>query len=162
MSETLPSEEGALTAVVHRKLAVNLFNSTWDLIDKEARSIVEDDAMINGAHTSLYHWSQIGGPEQLTVGYWQVSHVYTLLQHGPLALHYANLCLDICTTHNLGEWRLAFAHEAIARAYAALNDAENCSRLRTKAIEAGAAISAQGERDHFLSELAKGPWYGIA
>lgn len=161
MSEVQHSEEEPITDKVHRTLAVSLFNSTWDLIDKEVRSSAEDDTMINGAHASLYHWSKVGGPQHLAVGHWQVSHVYTLLRHGQSALYHASRCLDICNTHNIADWRLAFAYEAMARAYAALNDSESCWRYRAKATEAGTAIAALGDCDHFQSELAKGPWFAI-
>lgn len=154
------SAEEQINDRIHRLLAIRLFNATWELIDTNERSVEENDAMISGAHASLYHWSQVGGPEQLTVGHWQVAHVYTLLRQGQSALYHATRCLEICAANGIGDWRLAFAYEAVARAYAANGSPESCRDYHTKAVEAGVQISATGEREHFLSELAKEPWYG--
>src|SRR5207247_1862113 len=62
----------------HRKMAAELFNSTWDLIAKKSRTKDEDDRMIHMAYASRYHWSVVGGPKEATMGEWQISHVYAL------------------------------------------------------------------------------------
>src|SRR6266480_3265651 len=48
---------------LHRKMAAELFNSTWRLIAKKRRTKDEDDRMIHMAHASRYHWSVVGGTE---------------------------------------------------------------------------------------------------
>src|SRR5207247_1686951 len=48
----------------HRRMAVQLFNSTWDLMAKKRRTKDEDDRMIHMAHASRYHWSVVGGPKE--------------------------------------------------------------------------------------------------
>jgi hypothetical protein len=48
-----PSEEA------HKKFAVGLFNSTWNLLDKKDRTKAEDDKMIHSAHASRFHWGEI-------------------------------------------------------------------------------------------------------
>jgi hypothetical protein len=151
----------AIDAALHRKLAVDLFNATWDLIDKAERTAEEDATMIHTAHASLYHWSQAGDASNRCVGEWQVAHVYTILQHGQAALYHAQRCLDLTTAHNLVDWQVAFAYEALARAYASSGDAEQCRLHRARAAELGAAIEKDGERRHFETELAKEPWFGI-
>ena len=40
----------------HKQFADDLFNQTWNLIDKQDRSPAETDRMINAAHASRYHW----------------------------------------------------------------------------------------------------------
>jgi hypothetical protein len=148
-----------IDAAVHRKLAVDLFNETWDLIDRLERTEEEEATMIHKAHASLYHWSQVGNASNLSVGEWQIAHVYTILRHGAAALYHAQRCVSMATANNLVDWQLAFAYEALARAYAALGDAGECGRHRARAIELGAAIAKEGERSHFQTELAKGPWF---
>lgn len=39
----------------HKKMAVELFNATWDLMDKKDRTKEDNDAMIHSAHASRYH-----------------------------------------------------------------------------------------------------------
>jgi hypothetical protein len=150
-----------IDAAVHRKLAVDLFNQTWDLIDKSERTAEEDATMIHTAHASLYHWSKVGTVSNLSVGEWQVAHVYTILRHGQAALYHAQRCVDLTTENTLVDWQVAFAYEALARAYAAQGNAEACKNHRTHAAELGTIIEKEGERRHFETELAKEPWFGV-
>ena len=64
---------------LHKQFAVDLFNATWDLLEKPARTKEEDDEMIHSAHASRYHWGKVGEPVNLARGEWQVARVYTLL-----------------------------------------------------------------------------------
>src|SRR5436853_3399633 len=80
----------------HRKTAARLFNATWDLILKKRRSVEEVDAMIGMAHASRYHWSVVGGPEELAIGEWQISRVYAALDRPEPSLFHAQRCLEIC------------------------------------------------------------------
>jgi hypothetical protein len=43
-----------------RQMAVNLFNYTWELLDKPKRSQEENDTMIHAAHASRFHWGKVG------------------------------------------------------------------------------------------------------
>lgn len=159
------SQEPALepiTPLQERKLAITIFNATWDLIDQETRSQEEIDAMICSAHASLYHWGQVGDAGNLSIGHWQVAHVYTILRHGDEALYHAQRCFDITTAAGLGDWRLAFAYEALARASASAGDIARCRAFREQAARAGAEITEPGERAHFETELARGPWFEAA
>jgi hypothetical protein len=157
----MPSSPPVIDPAFHRKLAVALFNETWDLIDQAERTAEEDATMIHKAHASLYHWSQVGDASNLCVGEWQIAHVYTILRHGHSALYHAQRCLELATTNNLLDWQRAFAYEALARAHAALGNAQECRQHRARATELGAAIQKEGERDHFQTELAKEPWFGV-
>lgn len=40
---------------LHRQLGIDLFNHTWELLDKPNRTRDEDDAMIHAAHASRFH-----------------------------------------------------------------------------------------------------------
>ena len=56
-----------------RRLAVDLFNETWSLLDADGRTHAQDERMIHAAHASRFHWEQAGGAEQLVVGDWQIA-----------------------------------------------------------------------------------------
>ena len=43
-----------------RALAMQLYNTTWDLIDKPERTRDEDDELLHRAHASRYHWGEVG------------------------------------------------------------------------------------------------------
>jgi hypothetical protein len=139
---------------IHRKLAVDLFNMTWDLMEKSDRSQAETDRMIHAAHASRYHWEVIGQPVNLARGEWQVSRVYAILQRAEPCLYHAKRCLQITLEHDLKDFDLAFAYEAMARAYSLAGEKTEKDKYLALAKEAGQAIKEKGDRDYFMAELA--------
>jgi len=115
---------------MHEKLAKVCFNKTWELLEKEDRNAEEDIEMIHTVHASRYHWGVLvaneqGTPLNLQRGEWQIARVYTVLEREEPALYHAKLCLKITQNNNIGDFDLAFAHEALARASALAGDKEN-------------------------------------
>jgi Flp pilus assembly protein TadD len=100
----------------HCYFAAHCFNLTWELMDKPERTLEENERMLWLTHASLWHWTQRTdcSPSNLSIGYWQVSRVYTLLNRAEDALRYANQCVEI--TPGDDPFLMAYAHEAIARA----------------------------------------------
>jgi DNA-binding transcriptional MerR regulator len=141
------------TDVPHRDLAAALFNATWQLMEKEDRTPDEDALMIHRAHASLYHWLQVGRPENAARGEWQVSRVYTVLRRGEPALYHARRVLDICQRHGIGDWDLAFAYEALARAYAVAGERVEARRWLEQARLASTDIAEDDNREAVLSDL---------
>lgn len=105
----------------HQKLASQLFNQTWDLIDKTDRTKAEDALMIHKAHASMYHWMQDGTPLHFQRGEWMVSHVYALLGMSESALYHGKRCLELTIENRIDDFDLTFAYEAIARAYSIID-----------------------------------------
>jgi DNA-binding transcriptional MerR regulator len=105
-----------------RKLAAELFNGVWALMETEDRTPVQDDRMLHMAHASRYHWEQVGTPANLARGEWLCSRVYAVLGRAEPSLHHARRVLETCEEHGIGDWDLAFAHEALARGYAVAGD----------------------------------------
>jgi hypothetical protein len=138
---------------IHRKLAIDCFNGTWDLIEKTDRTPEENASMIHMAHASRFHWGQIGIPLNLARGDWQISRVYAILGQGKNSLNYAKSSLHICKDYGIGDFDLAFAYEAAARAFATLGDAEMKEQHLALAQEAGETIVKDEDRRYFLSEL---------
>jgi hypothetical protein len=141
----------------HKKLGVDLFNGTWALMDKANRTPDEDALMIHMAHASAYHWLQVGAPENFARSHWLCSRMYTVLGRSEPALYHAKLVLDICARNDIGDWDLAFAYEALARAYAVAGNSAESSRWLTKARAASADITGDEDRDLLLSDLATIP-----
>jgi len=138
---------------VHKKLAIETFNKTWDLLDKTNRSEAENIEMIHTAHASRYHWGQVGTPLEFQRGEWQIARVYASLGMGDAALFHAETALKTCQEKGIGDFDLAFAYEAIARAYSILkNNAEKEKHLAL-AKEAGEKIDDGGNKEYFYSEL---------
>lgn len=141
----------------HGKFAVELFNLVWDLLDKGVRTPGEDDRMLHAAHASRYHWGEIGTPLEFQRGEWQISRVYSVLKSPEGAIRHARRCLEICQENGIGDFDLAFAFEALARAHAVASDPGGSHRYLQLAEEAGAGIEESGNRDYFMSELKTVP-----
>jgi hypothetical protein len=137
----------------HKKFAVELFNLTWSLLDKKDRTSQEADKMIHAAHASRFHWGEIGKPVHFERGEWQISRVYSVLNRPEPALYHAQRCLEICTENNIGDFDIAFAYEAMARAYAVAKKKSECKKYMQLAKEAAKQIEKKGDRDYFLSQL---------
>lgn len=117
----------ATSEVDHRQLGVDLYNYTWTLLEKEDRTRDDDDEMLSATHASAYHWSCAAesGPQNAARSQWQISRVNAVLGRGDAALYHAERCLELCTENGIGDWDLAAAYEAVARAHkVAGNDAE--------------------------------------
>ncbi|NDI36278.1 hypothetical protein [Chengkuizengella sediminis] len=137
----------------HKKCAVNLFNQVWDLLQKDSRNTMEDDTMIHAAHASRYHWGIIGKEENLARGEWQISRVYSVLKKSERAIYHAQRCLDICLENQIGDWDLAFAYEALARAYKVTNDIEKTNKYLKLANEAGENIQDPRDKEVLIKDL---------
>ena len=137
----------------HRKFAINLFNLTWSLLGKKERTQEEDDKMVHAAHASRFHWGEIGTPLEFERGEWQISRVYSVLGRGGPALYHARRCLEICKEDNIGDFDIAFAYEAMARAYAVSGAKVECEKYIQLAKEAGEQIKKKEDRKYFFSEL---------
>ena len=138
----------------HRKFAVDLFNLVWDLLDKEDRTQGENDRMLHAAHGSRFHWGEIGTPLEFERGEWQISRVYSVLNRPEAAIYHAQRCLGICQANGIGDFDLAFAYEALARAYAIVGDADKSRGYIEMSEGAGAQIEDKGNREYFISELS--------
>jgi len=113
----------------HRRLGIDLFNHTWQFLEKPELTAEEDEAMIHAAYASRYT-----GAEP--------------------AVHHARKCLEWCERGGVEDWDIAFAHEALARAYKLAGNAADAERYKRLAREAGDAIADPGDREHFGEDWA--------
>jgi DNA-binding transcriptional MerR regulator len=152
---TAQSAPGTGTITNERMLAAQLFNETWRLMEQEERTLADDDRMIHMAHASRYHWGQVptATPANFARGEWQISRVYTVLKRPEPAIHHARRVLEICEENKIGDWDLAFAYEALARAHAIAGDAEQARAFTDQALAAADDIAEDGERDIVLADL---------
>jgi hypothetical protein len=150
--EPLPSDEQ------RRRLAADLFNAVWTLLEKPSRTAEEDDAMVHAAHASRHHWGEVGTAVNLARGEWQVSRVYATLGRSEPALHHARRCLAYLERAGDAEdWDLPFAYEALARAHALAGDSGESERFERLPRDAAEAIAGREDRDLLLAALATLP-----
>jgi DNA-binding transcriptional MerR regulator len=152
---TASSAPGTGSVTDTRLLAAQLFNETWRLLELEGRSRDDDDRMIHTAHASRCHWGQVPGvtPAHLARGEWQISRVYAVLGRPEPALHHARRVLDLCQENGIGDWDLAFAYEALARARAVAGDTAQARRYTDQALAAAKDIAEDNERELVLADL---------
>lgn len=146
-------EETPLSPAEQRKLAVSLFNYVWTLLEKPQRTREEHDAMIHAAHASRWHWGVVGTPVNFARGEWQISRVYAVLGRGEAALVHALRCLEICRENDIGDFDLAYAYEALARAWAVLGSAEETRRHLALALEAAEHIQEADDKELLLKDV---------
>ena len=137
-------------SVDHRQLGVDLFNEVWRLM----KSREDDDRMMHAAHASRFHWGEAPEckPENLARGEWQVSRVYSVVGLAEPALRHAFRCLDICEANGIGDWDVAYAYEAVARAYKTAGKDPEAQAY--KQLAGQVAVAEQDDREQLERDLA--------
>jgi hypothetical protein len=96
---------------------------------------------------SLWHWTQRADctDQNLSIGYWQLSRVYSLLGQAENARRFGDACLK--HSRDLTPFFLGYAHEALARAAMIAADK---SLLDAHAAAARTLAASVAERDDRL------------
>jgi DNA-binding transcriptional MerR regulator len=149
-----------LDKTTQRQLGVDLYNSTWTLIEKADRTAAETDEMIHRAHASRWHWARVGEPVNLARGEWLCSRVYATLGRGEPALWHARRCVEIdesLPADAREAWDLPSAYEAMARASFAAGDPASGALWKAKAAAALEEIADPDDREQIAQDLAMLP-----
>ena len=143
----------------HRRLGVDLYNATWELLEREHRSPEDDDAMLARAYASLHHWSLVPGVRDANLGrgHWLVSRVHSVLGLADAAARHAARYVAIADHGDVDDWDLAAAFEASARAAAVAGDQDAAARFEARAREALADVTDAEDRAVVESDLATLP-----
>ena len=155
----MPARPTAISAEaeLQRKLAVELFNYTWTLIEKADRTPEETERMLNASHASRFFWGEVGESVNFARGEWQLARVYAVADLPTESIRHAEACLALCEEHGIGDFDLAVAYEALARAYAVAGDRDQASRYETLAREAAERIEDDDDRELVLGDLSTLP-----
>jgi hypothetical protein len=145
----------------HKHFALALNQVVWGLLEKTNRTIDDNDLMMQAAYASCYHWREMGTAVNQQRGQWLISHVFSVLGRGEPALYHARKCIDITNTAHLTGFDLAYAFEALARAYAVVGEKSECDKNMMLAEKAGEQIEDKDDRTWFFKDLLKEPWYGM-
>ncbi|MDH4214830.1 MAG: hypothetical protein OEV85_13010 [Candidatus Thorarchaeota archaeon] len=139
----------------HKKMAITTNNGIWPTLDKEKPSKEELEEALHMAHTSLYHWSKIGQPINIARAEYMVSRVYSAFSWAEPALHHARRCLKITEETGIGDFDLAFAYEAMTRAYLAAGVKKECKKYQLLTQKAINAMKGEEDRKICQTELDK-------
>ena len=154
---TVPGATSEIDPTTRRKLAADLFNHVWTLLETENRTPEQDDEMLHAAHASRYHWGEIGEPVNLARGEWQCSRVYAVLGRAEPALWHARRCLAISEANGIADFDIAAAYEAMARAHLAAGDLAEVAAWKARAVAALDGISDPDDREIVEGDLATLP-----
>lgn len=154
---------------LHRKFGVEGNNETWRLLAEGGpggdASQQDKARFLYRAFSSAYHWmeSESATPINWARGEHLIARAAVAVGEGELALKHAQLCLELCQANSDAseDWDFAFAEEAIARAHALLGDSERATAHHGRAAGLGATIADDDDREVFLEELAREPWFGL-
>jgi hypothetical protein len=149
------AKETSLEAASHRQLAIELFNRTWELIDKETRTDEEDAEMLTAAFASRYHWREIGEPKNFSVSDWQVSRVAAVLGLTDLAEGYGRRALEVAASAELDSFYLGYGHEALARAARLAGNRDEARHHLERANELLEQVEDSSARELLAADLAE-------
>lgn len=148
---------------VHRSLAIEANNSTWDILGRPVAELSVDDLeeMTRRAYAAAYHWQRAEGtgPANAARADWLLAKVWLARGDGPIAHHHAQRCLTVCESEQLVDFDLAYAHEAMARALACTGDLAAAAEHRRIAV--AVPIAEADDREIVEADLAAGPWFGL-
>ena len=132
------------TAAAHRWFAIETNNAVWAWLEAlpTASTASPADPILHAAHASYFHWSQIGTVINQARAASLVANVHATLGSSSLATAFANECFELLDQagDDATDWDLAFAHDSLARAYAASGRADAADQ-HARARAAGDAIA---------------------
>ncbi len=111
--------------------------------------------MLSAAFAQRYHWYQVGEPRSWAIADWQVSRVAAVLGYADLAFRFGHRSLEICVEHGLDPFVTGFAHEAIARAAAEVDDLDTFTEHLESAKSKLAEVEDPEERETLEADLAE-------
>jgi hypothetical protein len=153
-----------------RTVAVTANNETWQHLDEweahEAPGGPPDDqrasALLAGAFTSLWAWSQVGGPAERGRAHHLVSRCAATVRLAGLAEQHARAyhALLVAQPAAFEPFDEALAAEATARALACGGRDDEARALRERALLLGLALTDPDDQSVVLEQIESGPWFG--
>ncbi|MGA7281145.1 MAG: hypothetical protein WBZ40_05110 [Acidimicrobiia bacterium] len=122
MTEPIENPSQEEIASWHRTFAPMAFNHTWSLLDLDDLTREQEEEALATTFAQRYHWYLIGDATNRAIADWQVSRVAAVLGYADLARRFGERSLAVCIDNDLDAFVTGFAHEAIARAAADVDD----------------------------------------
>ncbi len=135
----------------HRTFAPRFFNHTWVLMDRDSLDPDEMDEMLSSAFAQRAHWYQVGDARNRAIADWQVSRAAVLAGYPTLARNFAQRSLRVSAS--LDPFVIGFAHEAIARAAAEVDDLDTFEAHIMAARELAPQVENDEDRQILVSDL---------
>ena len=137
----------------HRKVAVQLFNHCWELLEAPP-SPERDDELERSAFASLFHWSMAGTAKNIAIGEWMIAHVYLELSLLSEAERFARRVIALCQSEGMEDFHLAYGYLEMARICRNRND-EKVQVEKWLELAKAVHIPDPHDREHFQEDLQK-------
>ncbi|MBC8527233.1 MAG: hypothetical protein H8D22_10370 [Candidatus Cloacimonetes bacterium] len=159
----MEKKEISMEEKMHHYMGIEMNIQTWNLLGKEKRTDEENAKMIYCALASRYHW--LLSPYFQSVNEqraeWLLSRVFAVLNKPEKALHHAKNCMNITKENDLVDFDLAYAYEAMARAFAVNGNKIECEKYLKLVKETGKKIKGEEDKKIFFSDFDAAPWYDL-
>ncbi len=154
-------EVSDITPMEHRRFASALYNYTWNLMEQTDKSPEDVERMINSAHASLFHWTYIGLPENLSKGEWLISRAYSIAGRTDSALFHGLRALKIAIDNDLRHLDKGFGYEALARVYSMKGRTRDMQENLDLGYEEARQVKSEEERNLLLQNLRSVPYKNV-
>jgi uncharacterized protein YndB with AHSA1/START domain len=133
----------------HRRQGIEATNAAMELL-RRRRDAAGDEELLRLAYAAAYHWERAAGarPENEVRASYLVSRALTETGQAQRGLVSAERALTVCQEHGIGDFDLAYAHEARARALHALSRTDEA----TAAWAAARAVEVTDPEDRAIVE----------
>ena len=115
--------------------------------------------MLRLSMASCWHWTQRPDctNQHLSIGYWQISRIHSMLGRSIEARRYGELCLAASQDGTVAPFALAYAYEALARAAAIAKTESKKLKYIALANEVIETLSDADTKKMLLDDLATIP-----
>jgi hypothetical protein len=140
----------------HKRFAMSCNNRAWELSVQD-RTPSQDREMLETAHASAWHWSQIGTELNRMRATMLLAEVHALLGYGSSAISYAREMRTYFLGQDTPDWELAFTHAIYAHAAFAAGDLAEHRSAYHKAVDALRAIADEDDRSIVAKTFSQVP-----
>ena len=141
---TMPDD--AQSAEWHRRFAASCNNRAWDLTT-QPRTRAQDREMLDAAHASAWHWSQVGTELHRMRAQMLLAEVHALLGMGLSAYVLAEEMRTYFLAVDTPDWELALTHAVHAHAAFASDRPQEHRRSHDAAAAALGAVADAEDRE---------------
>ncbi|KZL22035.1 hypothetical protein PsAD2_00060 [Pseudovibrio axinellae] len=154
------NKAGSTQALDHRTVAIELNQRAWALLEKQDRTLEDNDELLHAAHASLWHWLQVGTKRNEQRGLWLVGRVHVLQGNKEAAMRYAKKTMTLTTSNeeDMVDFDHAYAYELFARATFLAGEKDKAEGLFERASRLGQLIHGEQNRKIFFSDLEAIPY----
>jgi hypothetical protein len=140
----------------HKHFSAQCFNKTWDLIMKSDRTSEQDDEMLALTMASFWHWTEREdyAPCNASVGLWQISRVFALLEQPENSKRFAKRSLKVTIGTDVGPFYVGYAYEALARAESIAGDMVKTKEYLDHAYKLADTVEDKESKKWLLDDLA--------